>query len=336
MFAKNKKLRLVIVLFCLLLLSVNFAYAKIDLKFTHVLPPQHPYQAACEKMKEIVEAKTNGEVTITIYPSASLAEEPVAIESLEMGTIDLTTVSAAPVTGFVKEFMACDLPFLFKTSEEAYKFYDGEIGDELFKLTEKIGLVGLAWWDNGFRNFTNNIRPLIKPDDFKGLKIRTMNSPVHMASVKALGANPVPIDFGELYTALQQGVVDGQENPVANIYTSRFQEVQKYLTMSRHVYDPSPVFISAKTWGKLTPEQQQIVKEAAIVARDYMRKITNDEEAGIIEKLKKEGMEVTFLTTEEAEAFQTATKDVWKDFVNEIGEDFLTKYMTAAREAGKN
>lgn len=335
MFLKSRKLRMFLAAVSLLLLVVSSAYAKTELVFSHVLPPEHPYQAACEKMKEIVEEKTNGEITITIHASASLAEEPEAVEGLKMGTIGLTTVSAAPLTGFVKEYMACDLPFLFKTPKEAYEFYDGEIGVELFKLTEKIGLVGLAWWDNGFRNFTNNVRPLIKPADFKGLKIRLMNSPVHMASVRALGGNPVPIDFGELYTALQQGVVDGQENPVANIYTSRFQEVQKYLTMSRHFYDPSPTFISAKIWKKLTPEQQQIVKEAAIVARDHMRKITNDQEAGLIEKLKQEGMEVAFLTPEEAGAFQEATKDVWKEFESQIGEEFLTKYLAAAAKVGK-
>jgi len=335
MLFKSKNVKVFFVLFVLCLLFAAPAQAKMNLAFAHVLAPEHPYQAACEKMKEIVEARTNGEITITIHPSASLAEEPGAIEALKMGTIALTTVSGAPLTGFVKEFMACDLPFLFKTPQEAYEFYDGPLGDELFKLTEKIGLVGLAWWDNGFRNFTNRVRPLTKPDDFKGLKVRLMNSPVHMASVRALGGNPVPIDFGELYTALQQGVVDGQENPVANIYTSRFHEVQKYLTMSRHFYDPSPTFISAKIWEKLTPEQQQIMKEAAIIARDHMRKITNDQEDGLVEKLKKEGMEVAYLSPEEAEAFQNATKDVWKEFEDQIGKEFLTKYMEAARSVGK-
>jgi len=335
MFNKNKKLVIIMISVFLLFLCNSFGFAKMELRFTHVLSPNHPVQFGAEKFKEIVEAKTNGEITITIFPSASLMEEPASIEALGIGTIDFAPVSGAPVTGFVKEFKACDLPFTFKTSEEAYRFYDGVIGDELFKLVERIGVIGLAWWDNGFRNFTNNVRPLVKPEDFKGLKIRTMASPVHMASVRALGASPVPINFGELYTALQQGVADGQENPVDIILTSGFHEVQKYVTISKHFYDPAPFLMSAKTWGKLTSEQQNIIKEAAIESRDYMRQIIVDQEKEVIEELQKSGMEVTFLTAEEAEAFQLAVKDVGKEFVDDIGEDFLKRFMAAVEENRK-
>jgi len=303
---------------------------KITLVAAHVLAPTHPYQYGFEKLKEIVEKKTNGQIEIEIYHSAALGEEDQMIESLQMGTIDISTISAAPLTAFVKEYMACDLPFTFATPEEAYKFYDGEIGNILFEKTEHLGLVGLAWWENGFRNFTNNKRPITCPDDMKGLKIRTMNSPVHMASVRALGADAVPVPFGELYSALQQGVVDGEENPVANIHSSRFNEVQKYLTLSRHFYDPSPLFISQKTLDKLNDEQIAIIKEAAIEARDYMRNIANEQEAGLVEDLKKNGMEVTVLTPEQIQAFQEATKDVYKEFIDKIGEDFLNKFYKAA------
>ncbi|MBN1333274.1 MAG: DctP family TRAP transporter solute-binding subunit [Synergistales bacterium] len=331
MLLKGKHLVVCLVVMLVMMTFAGTGYAKMELVAAHVLAPDHPYQMAFERMAEIVKSKTNGEIIITTHHSAALGEEPQEIEALRMGTIHLTTISAAPLTGFVKEYMACDLPFMFKTVQDAYKFYDGEIGQELFDKTEKIGLIGLAWWDNGFRNFTNNVRPLRKPEDFKGLKMRLMNSPVHMASVRALGGNPVPIDFGELYTAMQQGVVDGQENPVANIFLNRFYEVQKYLSLSKHFYDPSPTFISGKTWEKLTPEQKEIMKEAAVEARDYMRALLNDKEAGMIEELKKEGMEVTYLTEEETEAFQEATKDVWKEFKDDIGEEFLMKFLDKAR-----
>ncbi|KJS83671.1 MAG: hypothetical protein JM58_12385 [Peptococcaceae bacterium BICA1-8] len=303
---------------------------KIKLVAAHVLAPAHPYQAGFEKLNEIVKAKTNGQIEIEIHHSASLGEEEQMIESLQMGTIDISTISAAPLTAFVKEYMACDLPFTFASPEEAYKFYDGEIGDILFQKTEHLGLIGLAWWENGFRNFTNNVRPLANPADMKGLKIRTMNSPVHMASVKALGGDAVPVPFGELYSALQQGVVDGEENPIANIHSSRFYEVQKHVSLSRHFYDPSPLFISKKTMDKLTPEQQTILKEASIVARDHMRKIANEQEAGLVADLAKQGMTVTTLTPEQIKAFQDATKDVYKDFVDKIGADFLNKFYKAA------
>jgi len=303
---------------------------KIKLVAAHVLAPGHPYQAGFEKLAEIVKEKTNGQVEIEIHHSAALGEEEQMIESLQMGTIDFSTISAAPMTAFVKEYMACDLPFTFATPEEAYKFYDGEIGDILLEKTESIGLVGLAWWENGFRNFTNNVRPIATPEDMKGLKIRTMNSPVHMASVKALGGDAVPVPFGELYSALQQNVIDGEENPIANIHSSRFYEVQKHLSLSRHFYDPSPLFISKKTMDKLTPEQQTIIREASIVARDHMRNVANEQEAGLIEDLAKQGMVVTKLTPEQIKAFQDATKDVYKDFVDEIGEDFLNQFYKAA------
>ncbi|MFZ5946227.1 MAG: DctP family TRAP transporter solute-binding subunit [Bacillota bacterium] len=303
---------------------------KIKLIAAHVLAPTSPYQAGFEKLRDIVKEKTNGQIEIEIHHSASLGEEEQMIESLQMGTIDISTISAAPLTAFVKEYMACDLPFTFASPEEAYKFYDGEIGDILLEKTESLGMIGLGWWENGFRNFTNNVRPIATPADMKGLKIRTMNSPVHMASVKALGADAVPVPFGELYSALQQGVVDGEENPVANVHSSRFYEVQKHITLSRHFYDPSPLFISKKTMDKLTTEQQKIIKDAAIVARDYMRDFANDQEAGLVEDLKKNGMTVTVLTPEQIKAFQDATKDVYKQFVDKIGEDFLNKFYKAA------
>jgi TRAP-type transport system periplasmic protein len=303
---------------------------KLKLVAAHVLAPTHHYQAAFEKMNEVLKEKTKGQIELVINHSAILGEEEEEIEGLQMGTINLATVSAAPLTGFVKEYMACDLPFMFSSPEQAYKFYDGPIGDELLKLTERIGLVGLAWWENGFRNFTNNVRPITTPADMKGMKIRTMNSPVHMASVKALGANPTVIPFGELYSALQQGVVDGEENPVGNIHANKFYEAQKYLTLSRHFYDPSPIFISKKTWDTLTDEQKKIMKEAAIIARDHSRKVANDNEAGLIKDLESKGMKVTVLTPDQVKAFQDATKDVYKDFVDKTGKDFLDKFLKAA------
>jgi tripartite ATP-independent transporter DctP family solute receptor len=306
----------------------------ITLVATHVLEMDHPLQKGFEKFKELVEERTDGQIQIEIYSSAVLAEESEALKALQDGTIDITSVSAAPVTGFVKEFMACDLPFLFANYEEAWSFYEGPVGDLLLEKAGEVGLVGLAWWENGFRNFTNNVRPIASPEDMRGLKIRTMASPVHMASVRALGADPTPIDFGELYTALQQGVVDGQENPIPNIYTSRFHEVQKYLTLSNHFHDPSPTFISAKTWAKLTSEQQQIMKEAALEAGAYMRQLVKEDAEALTEKLREEGIEVTELTPEQVKAFQEATKDVYKEFIDEIGADFLDQFLKGAGRPG--
>ncbi len=306
------------------------ATEKIVLIAGHGAGPDSLNEFAFNKMNEIVKEKTNGQIEIEIHGNESLGTEVQMLEQLQLGTLDLATTSGAPVTGFVPEFMACDLPFTFANSEAAYKFYDGEIGDILFEKAEATGMVGLAWWENGFRNFTNNTRAIASPADMKGLKIRTMQSQVHMASVNALGANAVPIAFGELYSAMQQGVVDGQENPLTLIKEQKFYEVQKYLTISRHVYDPSPLFISQKTLDNLTDEQITILKDAAIEARDAMRVKSNEQEQQVIADLKASGMKVTELTPEQVKAFQDATKGVAKDFEDKIGADFLKQFQAAA------
>lgn len=303
---------------------------KIVLIAGHGAAPDSLNGFAFDKMNEILNEKTNGQIQIEVHPNESLGTEAQMLEQLQLGTLDLASISGAPVTGFVKEFMACDLPFLFASPEEAYAFFDGEIGNELFEKSKAVGLVGLCWWENGFRNFTNNKRPITSPADMKGMKIRTMQSQVHMASVNALGASATPIAFGELYSALQQGVIDGEENPVHQINEQKFYEVQKYLTISRHFYDPSPLFISPKTLNKLTDEQIQIVKDAAIESRDAMRNRCNEQEQQIIDDLKAKGVEVTVLTPDQVKAFQDATKDVYKGFVDKIGSDFLDKFLKAA------
>lgn len=303
---------------------------KIVLKAGHGAAPDSLNGFAFDKMNEILNEKTNGQIQIEVHPNESLGTEVQMLEQLQLGTLDLASISGAPVTGFVKEFMACDLPFLFATPEDAYAFYDGEIGDKLFEKSEAVGLIGLAWWENGFRNFTNDTRPITSPSDMKGMKIRTMQSQVHMASVNALGASATPIAFGELYSALQQGVIDGEENPVHQINEQKFYEVQKYLTISRHFYDPSPLFISPKTLDKLTDEQKQIIKDAAIEARDAMRDRCNEQEQQIIDEMAAKGVEVTVLTPDQVKAFQDATKDVYKGFVDKIGSDFLDEFLKAA------
>lgn len=327
---KRKNIILVIVLVFLFFISFSGkTYAEVELTASHVLAPSHHYQDGFEVMKDIIEARSNGEITMEIHHSASLYEEGEALEALQDGALDVTTVSAAPVTSFVQEYLACDLPFLFDDIYEAYDFYDGEMGDRLFELAEKEGLVGLAWWDNGFRNLTNNEHPITEPDDLDGLKIRTMQSPAHMESMEALGASPTPMSFGELYSSLETGVVDGQENPLAIIHSSKFFEVQDYLTISRHFYDPSPLFISEHTWQKLNDEQKEIVQEAAVIARNHMRSVANKREKELLVELREE-MEVDELSSEQINSFREATSEVPEEFVDEIGEDFLEDWLDAA------
>lgn len=311
--------------------TIQAQEAEIVLVASHAAPSTHELHKAFVKMDEVLRSKSDGRMKLDIYSDASLADEVEALEALQMGTIDITSLSVAPVTSFVKEFMACDIPYIFKNISEAHEFYDGQIGDILFEKAQNQQFIGLAWWENGFRHITNNVRPIRTPNDVKGLKIRTMQCAVHIETMRTLGASPVPVSFGELYSALQQGVVDGQENPLTLIRDSKFYEVQKYLTLSKHFYDPSPLFISKKTWGKLTTEQKEMVQSAANEARDYMRNLISNAEEKAIQALESEGMQVTRLSESEFQAFQEATAGVADKFRKEIGEEFLDQFMKEAK-----
>lgn len=330
MLKRKFSLVLSLVLLTVFLMSGTL-YANTELIASHVLGPDHHYQYAFEVMRDIIEVRTDGEITMTIHHSASLYEEEEALEALQAGVIDITTVSAAPMTGFVSEYMAADLPFQFDSIYDAYEFFDGEIGDLLFEKSAEVGIIGLSWWDNGFRNLTNSVRQITSPDDMQGLTIRTMYSPPHMATMEALGASATPIAFGELYSALESGVVDGQENPVANIHEMHFYEVQDYLTISRHFYDPSPTFISEHTWNDLSEEHQEIVREASIIARDYMRSLANRRENALLDDMRDE-IDVYVLSDDEMAAFREATAEVAFEFEDEIGADFLDQWLDALEQ----
>ncbi len=299
----------------------------------HVLDQTHPVHQGFVEMDRLLKELSGGAMALDIFPSSALGDEEPTLEAMKMGgTIDLSAPSAAPVSIYAKQFLVCDFPYSFLNYDQVWKFYDGEFGEYLYKQLEGSGIKGLAWWDNGFRNLTTTNKPINSLADLKGMKIRTMSSPVHMASMNALGAAATPVPFGELYSALQQGVAEGQENPVANILGNKFYEVQKYLMMSRHFFDPSPLLISQKTWDSLTPEQQGWVKEAAVKAGEYMRQVSIDEEAEKLAQLEKEGMTVIPFSEEQLKAFQEATKDVYKGFINDVGQDCIDLYMKCIEE----
>jgi len=331
-----KKLVVVILVVSLLALAVagcgqkpaqqpadnNQAPQPIALKVGHVLAPTHPYQLGLEKFAQLVKEKTNGQVTVDVFPSSQLGNEREMIEALQMGTLEMTLVSTAPLAGFSNKFLVFDLPFIFTDRQQAYDTVDGPIGQEMLDSLSNNGIIGLAYWENGFRHVTNSKRPILKPDDVKGLKIRTMENKIHMASFRTIGADPTPMAFGELYTALQQKTVDGQENPLANIYTSKFYEVQKYISLTGHFYAAAPLLISKSKWDTLPANVQQAIKEAALEARDYQRALVREADAKLAEDLKAAGMEVTEVNKDE---WMAAMAPVYKQFEAEIGADVIEK-----------
>jgi len=297
-------------------ITVLAAEEVITFKLGTVLTGDHAYNLGANKFAKLIEEKTKGKVKIIVYPGGQLGKgERELIEGEQMGVVDLAVSATGPLSGFSNLMMVVDLPYLFRDNNHVDRVLDGPIGRKVLDDLEKSGIKGLAFWENGFRNFTNNARPIYKPEDLKGLKFRTMENPVHMDIVRSLGALATPMAWGEVYTSMQTGVIDGQENPVAIIWTQKVYEVQKYLCLDGHVYSPSPLTMSLAKFNSLSSELQKIFIDCALEAGQYERSIIRDSEAEQVEAIKKAGLEVTY---PDKTPFLEATKSVY--------DKYLTKY----------
>jgi len=297
---------------------------KLVLKAGSSTPEDHPYNLGLKKFAETISTETKGAIEIEIFPNNSLGAERELVEGMQIGSVDIVVSSTGPIGGFVPEMNVVDLPFLFRDNAHAYAVLDGSIGQDLLKKFDAKGIVGLAFWENGFRNVTNDIREIKVPADLEGLKLRTMENKVHMAAFKVLGVDPTPMAFSEVFTALQNGTIDGQENPIPVIYTNHMDEVQKYLSMTGHVYSPSPLMVSKMTWDKLTDAQKDIFTKAAIEGRDYERGLIKEQTDKQIDDLKAKGMTITEV---DKSLFQKATEPVYKQFEAEFGKDLIQKII---------
>lgn len=300
------------------------AAGKLVLKAGDSPNDQHPYTLGLVKFKELVEKGTNGAIEIQIFSNNSLGAERELMEGMQTGAVDVVVSSTGPIGGFVPQMNVVDLPFLFKDNAHAYKVLDGQIGTDLLKKLEPQGIIGLAYWENGFRNITNSKREIKTPEDLKGIKIRTMENKVHMAAFKQMGADPTPMAFSEVFTSLQNKTIDAQENPIPIIYTNKFNEVQKYLSLTGHVYSPAPLMVSKKTWDKLTDAQKELFKKAAVEARDFERNLIHEQESKQIAELKSKGMVVTEV---DKKLFQDALKPVYQQFEAEFGKALIDQIV---------
>ncbi|MBM7553594.1 TRAP transporter substrate-binding protein [Thalassobacillus pellis] len=291
----------------------------VTLSFAYELPEDHPWGKGAQKFKEIVEEKTNGEIKIELYGNGQLGGSGREIqEGAKVGTIDIG-ISSTPMAQLNPYLNIFSLPYIFENREHAWEVLDGPIGDEVGKKLEEHNLKHLAYWEDGFRQVTNSVRPITSPEDFDGLKIRVPESDVRLQTFKALGASPLPMSWSEVFTSLQQGTIDGQENPLSVIESASFYDVQKYLTITNHVYSPATLFMNKSKWDSLTEEQQKIIKEAAEAGRDVNRELNEKQDNQLIKGLKEKGMEVTVI--EDITPFQEATKPVWDMVINELGSD---------------
>jgi tripartite ATP-independent transporter DctP family solute receptor len=241
-----------------------------------------------------VEERTDGRIKFKLYPDGQLGKgERELLEALQQGSIDIYIGSTGPLGGFVPSVQMLDIPFLFRDYNHVDKVLDGPIGQGLILDVDKVQMKGLAFWENGFRNLTNSKKIIRTPADAKGLKIRTMENPVHIQAWKAVGVIPTPMAWSEVFGALQQGVIDGQENPIAVILQNKVYEVQKYLSLTQHVYSPAMLIMSAKRWSEIPPQDQQIILQAAKEGAIYERKINRDNEEQMITELASKGMIIT-------------------------------------------
>ena len=307
----------------------SFAQAQEHIvRFGHVVQPGHPISLATQKMGEIVAAKSGGKMRIQELGGGSVGGEQQQLSAVQGGVQDMTLPSATVMGAVVKEFTLLDVPFSFSKGEQVDALLAGPFGQALMaKLPEK-GLVGLGFWETGFRNFTNSRKPIVNIEDLKGLKLRVIPNPLFLESFAALGTNPVPMPFPELYGALESKAMDAQENPFSVVLTSKFYEVQKYMSVTNHVYTANPVVISKKVWDKLSPADQKIIQDAVAEAGAFQRKLSRDASSGARKELEAKGMLVNDVPPATLARMRELTKPVADKFAASYDPALVQLYRT--------
>ena len=299
------------------------AAAQTTVTLTHPLPAASHYGAGAAAFKEAVERLSNGRYRVNIQRNDNERE---AIEATQIGTQEFTITSTGPVGNFVRETLVLDIPFLFRDYAHARAVLDGPIGQDLLAKFPPRGLIGVVWMENGFRNLTNSRREVTAPADVRGLKVRTMENPVHMRAFTTLGALPTPMAFSELVPALQQGTVDGQENPIPVIVANNLNQVQKFLSLTRHVYSPAIMIGNPNFWNRISVADRAIFQQAAAAAAKANRdKVTADEESGV-DELRRRGM--TVQTTVDTAAFQAALAPAFQAYAQQFDPALIERIRT--------
>jgi tripartite ATP-independent transporter DctP family solute receptor len=323
-FMKFKSLALAAALATALLGNATAQVNAHNFKVGIGLSEDHPQALALKYFSEQLSAKSGGKMTAQVFASGSLGNDVTMTSALRGGTLEMTVPDSSTLVSLVKPFGVINLPLTFNNEQEADAVLDGPFGQKLLaKLPEK-NLIGLGFWENGFRHVTNSKRPIQKAEDISGLKLRVIQSPLFLDTFSALGANATPMPFTELYTAMEQAAVDGQENPTATILASKFYEVQKHLALSRHMYSAWVLLMSRKTWDGLSAQEQKIVQDAAREATLYERKTIRAFSETALAELKKAGMQVTELPAAEQARMRTKLQPVVAKFSKEFGEDTTT------------
>ncbi len=290
--------------------GLSAAQAETVVNIGHGVQTGHPTHIGLLKLAELVQERSNGEVVIKVYPDRQLGEEREMVEGLQLGTVEMTVVSTGPVVNFLPEAGILDLPFLFKDSAHAYKVFDGDIGKELLAKFDSVDMVGLAVWENGWRHLSSK-KPVKTPADLAGMKLRTMQNPIHMRAFEEFGASPVPMAWGEVFTSLGQGVIDGQENPITIFYTNSLWEVQSDIALTGHVYGPHMFLASKSVWESWPEEVRNVILEALPEATAFQRSESARLEAEQKAKLAEQGVTITEVDTA---PFSEIAQTIYADF----------------------
>ena len=320
-------------------LSVGLAFAasaETVIKVGHGAAEAFHMHRALLKFEELVEAGSNGEIDVQIFPSSQMGPDREMIEGVQTGVLEMAIPPSSFFAGWDPAFAVVELPYMYPSKDVAWQVLNGDQGDGMLARIEQQGLVGLGWLELGVRNVTNNTRPISTPEDLEGVKLRTMKVPAHVATFETLGANPTPMNFGEVYSALQQGVIDGQENPLAIITSQRFYEVQKYLSTTGHVFAVYIPVMSQFFYDSLSPEHQQLVRESMAEARAYQADLIAAEDAAQLEEIRAAGVEVLELTPEQRQAFADRTESVRLQYRDEVGAETYDTWVAAVKAASAN
>lgn len=290
------------------------------IKFSFVQTIDSHWGLGAQRFADLVKQKSGGKLTVKLFPGGTLGGDLQTLSAMQGGVLEMTMMAPALLVGSVKEFAVLDLPFLFDDVKEADAILDGVVGKRLLSRLPEKGVVGLGYWEHGYRNLTNSRRAVAKLEDIDGLKIRTLQVPLYLDMVRALGAHAVPMALPELYGALESKAVDGQENPNIAIETNKYYETQKYLSTTRHVYNSILVMTGKKFWDQLSADEQQVLIEAANAARPYQRQVSREMDAKTLASLRGKGMTITEISAPERARMRDRLKPVTEKYVKEAGE----------------
>lgn len=309
-------------------LATSAAHAQFEARTVRVssgVTKGHPISFGITKMTQCAADKSGGKLKLRTFYDGALGNDTTASQQVRTGSLDMVLTSTAPLVGAIPQLAVFDLPFLFANEREADQVLDGKVGQSFEPKFEEAGLVNLAYWENGFRNVTNSKRPVTRWEDLQGVKMRVMQNKVFLDTFSALGSNPTPLAFSEVYSALETRTVDGQENPVALIENMKFYEVQKYLSLTRHAYSPLAVLFSKKQFDKLSPQEQGVMRECAVAGREESRRVGREQDATVIASLKKQGMQVNEVSPAELQRMRDKVKDVYQAQAKLVGEDIVNE-----------